>query len=232
MIRYFVLVVNVLLMKFLLMVMHFSFEASPRRFRHMLSNETHDATVRDAMIVGVFPPTSIADQALTSALIIVMWCRRERLASGNDSIQFAFGRNQDGVIAEVGNFRVHIDISPGGGASGGGGGTPVPVQKDGVEIVAAPTALNLTGAGVAVTDVAGVATVAVAGGGAPATPNPVFSAQYADIVSWAATSFTNALSSIVEVVNIGAFTIDTVAGLDAIVIPETWYLFPYCIVSI
>ena len=43
----------------------------------------------------------------------------------------------------------------------------VPVQDDGVEIVASPSDLNFTGAGVIVTDVAGVATIAIAGG-APA----------------------------------------------------------------
>jgi hypothetical protein len=40
----------------------------------------------------------------------------------------------------------------------------VPAQDDGVEVVAAPTALNFTGAGVTVTDAAGVATVNIPGG--------------------------------------------------------------------
>lgn len=48
--------------------------------------------------------------------------------------------------------------------SGSGGGS-VPVQDDGVEIVATPTALNFTGDGVTVTDVSGVATVSITGGG-------------------------------------------------------------------
>jgi hypothetical protein len=39
----------------------------------------------------------------------------------------------------------------------------VPVQDDGVEIVASPSDLNFTGPGVIVTDVAGVATIAIAG---------------------------------------------------------------------
>jgi hypothetical protein len=49
----------------------------------------------------------------------------------------------------------------GGGGSGGGGGI-VPVQENGTEIVAEPSALNFTGA-VTVTDVDGVATIDVAG---------------------------------------------------------------------
>ena len=92
-----------------------------------------------------------------------MWCRRERLASGFDAMQFAFARAEDGVIAEVGAFRVRIALATVGAAGGGGGGS-VPVQDEGVPVVLVPTALNFTGTGVAVTDVGGVATVAVAGG--------------------------------------------------------------------
>src|SRR6056297_357463 len=45
------------------------------------------------------------------------------------------------------------------------GGSAIPVEDDGSQIVAAPTALNFTGAGVTVTDVSGVATIAISGGG-------------------------------------------------------------------
>jgi hypothetical protein len=48
--------------------------------------------------------------------------------------------------------------------SGSGGGS-VPIEDDGVQIVASPTAINFTGSGVAVTDVGGVATVEVPGVG-------------------------------------------------------------------
>lgn len=53
--------------------------------------------------------------------------------------------------------------------SSSGGTAAVPVQKDGTQIVAAPTALNFTGTAVAVTDVGGIATIAVTA----ATPVPV-----------------------------------------------------------
>jgi hypothetical protein len=53
-----------------------------------------------------------------------------------------------------------------GGAGWQSGGGAIPAQDDGVEIVAAPTALNFTGAGITVTDVGGVATINVPGGGA------------------------------------------------------------------
>ena len=50
-----------------------------------------------------------------------------------------------------------------GGATWQTGGSAVPVEDDGSQIVAAPTALNFTGAGVVVSDVGGVANVAIAG---------------------------------------------------------------------
>lgn len=53
-----------------------------------------------------------------------------------------------------------------GGTTWQTGGGAVPVEDDGSQIVAAPTALNFTGAGVVVTDVGGEATIAIAGGGA------------------------------------------------------------------
>ena len=51
-------------------------------------------------------------------------------------------------------------------ASSGGGGGATPVQDEGTVVLAAPTAINFVGAGVAVTMVAGVATVTIAGGSA------------------------------------------------------------------
>ena len=47
----------------------------------------------------------------------------------------------------------------------GAGGGSIPTQDDGVTIVAAPTAHNFVGAGVIVTDVAGVATITISGAG-------------------------------------------------------------------
>jgi len=55
--------------------------------------------------------------------------------------------------------------------TGGGGGGSVPVQDDGVQVVATPTAINFTGAGVTVTDVSGVASVAIPGGGGASYPS-------------------------------------------------------------
>jgi hypothetical protein len=82
--------------------------------------------------------------------------------------------NVDGDIVVTGsiagNFNAAdvvaaIDGELGGTSwQGSGGGGAVPVQDDAVEIVAAPTALNFTGAGVVVTDVSGVATITVSGG--------------------------------------------------------------------
>lgn len=61
--------------------------------------------------------------------------------------------------------RISIDADEIGGSSGSG--SPVPVQDNGSEIVAAPTALNFIGAGVTVTDTVGVATIDIpaSGGG-------------------------------------------------------------------
>lgn len=69
------------------------------------------------------------------------------------------------VYVEDDNEYVQYDGSAWQVFSGGGGGS-VPVQDDGVEQVATPTALNFTGAGVTVTDVSGVATIDIPGGGA------------------------------------------------------------------
>jgi len=49
-------------------------------------------------------------------------------------------------------------------AAGGSGGASTPVEKDGTQVVAAPTAINFTGPGVTVTNESGVATVNIPGG--------------------------------------------------------------------
>ena len=56
------------------------------------------------------------------------------------------------------------------GAAGADGAGAAPIQDEGTAVVATPTAINFVGDGVIVTDVAGVATVTIAGGGGmPAT---------------------------------------------------------------
>lgn len=52
------------------------------------------------------------------------------------------------------------------GGGGGGGGGIVPVEDDGTEIVAEPSALNFTGAGVTVSEAGGKAVINIPGGGA------------------------------------------------------------------
>ena len=52
------------------------------------------------------------------------------------------------------------------GAAGADGTGSVPIQDEGTEVVAAPTAHNFVGAGVVVTNVGGVATITIAGGSA------------------------------------------------------------------
>jgi len=45
------------------------------------------------------------------------------------------------------------------------GAVALPIQEEGSTVTAAPTAINFVGAGATVTDVAGVATVTISGGG-------------------------------------------------------------------
>jgi hypothetical protein len=73
---------------------------------------------------------------------------------------------EDGATADQTGAELvtAIDTELGSGAWQSGGGA-VPIEDDSVQIVAAPTALNFTGAGITVTDVGGVATIDVPGGG-------------------------------------------------------------------
>ena len=73
---------------------------------------------------------------------------------------------EDGATADQTGAEIvtAIDTELGSGAWQSGSGA-VPIEDDGTEIVAAPTAINFTGAGVTVTDVGGVATIDVPGGG-------------------------------------------------------------------
>ena len=56
------------------------------------------------------------------------------------------------------------------GNDGADGAGAAPVQDEGDEVVATPIGFNFVGDGVVVTDVGGVATVTIAGGGTPPTP--------------------------------------------------------------
>ncbi len=66
---------------------------------------------------------------------------------------------------KVNNMTSEIYTTFGDGSTLSSAGGVVPVEDDGSEIVAAPSALNFTGAGVTVTDVSGVATIDIPGGG-------------------------------------------------------------------
>jgi len=72
------------------------------------------------------------------------------------------------ITTESVKLPQHTNIYAGGGGGGGGGsgGGIVPVEDDGVEIVAEPSALNFTGAGVTVTESGGKAVIDIPGGGA------------------------------------------------------------------
>jgi hypothetical protein len=70
----------------------------------------------------------------------------------------------NGTTLSGANLVSAIDAEIGNSTWQSGGGA-TPVQDDASEIVAAPTALNFTGAGVTVTDVSGVATIDIPSGG-------------------------------------------------------------------
>lgn len=89
-----------------------------------------------------------------------------------NEIAFTF-RFSDGseITTETVKLPEHTNIYVEGGTSGGGGGSGggiVPIQQDGVEIVAEPTAINFTG-NVSVTQVGDVAEVEILGGGGGGT---------------------------------------------------------------
>src|SRR6056297_530026 len=74
---------------------------------------------------------------------------------------------------KVNNMTSEIYTTFGDGSTLSSAGGVVPVEDDGSEIVAAPSALNFTGAGVTVTDVSGVATIDIPGGGGSGTVDVV-----------------------------------------------------------
>src|SRR6056297_2069724 len=74
---------------------------------------------------------------------------------------------------KVNNMTSEIYTTFGDGSTLSSAGGVVPVEDDGSEIVAAPSALNFTGAGVTVTDVSGVATIDISGGGGSGTVDVV-----------------------------------------------------------
>src|SRR6056297_2014090 len=127
-----------------------------------------DAVQSVAGLVG-----TITDSALRTAL---------NVADGADVSPVTSVAGETGVIS-AGDLRTALNVEDGatadqtgaeivtaidtelGGSTWQSGGGSIPAQDDGVQIVAAPTALNFTGAGITVTDVGGVATIDVPGGG-------------------------------------------------------------------
>lgn len=92
--------------------------------------------------------------------------------------------NTSGVITE---FTV-------ASIAGGGGAGAVPVQDEGILVVAAPSALNFTGAGVTATDVAGVATIDIpGGGGGGGTPTEILNVQKSAVQNINDGTFTDTL---------------------------------------
>jgi hypothetical protein len=88
---------------------------------------------------------------------------------------------EDGATADQTGAEIEalLDVELGGTTWKTGGGT-VPVEDDGTEIVATPTAFNFTGTGVSVTDVGGVATINITGGGSPSIQEEVITINAAD----------------------------------------------------
>ena len=83
----------------------------------------------------------------------------QMVEEGDTANTYTFGGADSVVeIVEIPSEVVGVEGAAGAGAA-------PPAQDEGVQIVAAPTALNFVGAGVVLTDVAGVATVTIAGGG-------------------------------------------------------------------
>src|SRR6056297_2330862 len=127
-----------------------------------------DAVQSVAGLVG-----TITDSALRTAL---------NVADGADVSPVTSVAGETGVIS-AGDLRTALNVEDGatadqtgaeivtaidtelGGSTWQSGGGSIPAQDDGVQIVAAPTALNFTGAGITVTDVGGVATIDITGGG-------------------------------------------------------------------
>lgn len=109
---------------------------------------------RDAkgLEVHVFHSFTYADAAARLAAVLTAE-DVGKVALQSDTLAFYVLQN------EVGPVWANL-VAAGGGA--------IPTQDDGVLIVAAPTAHNFVGAGVVVTDVAGVATIAISGAGVAA----------------------------------------------------------------
>ena len=77
---------------------------------------------------------------------------------GNTDNTYTFGGSDSVIeIVEIPSEIVGVE-----GPAGAG-----PAQDEGTEVVAAPTAYNFVGDGVVVTDVGGVATITITGGGTP-----------------------------------------------------------------
>src|SRR6056297_1179465 len=160
-----------------------------------------DAVQSVAGLVG-----TITDSALRTAL---------NVADGADVSPVTSVAGETGVIS-AGDLRTALNVEDGstadqtgaeivsaldtelGGSTWQSGGS-VPVEDDGTEIVAAPTAINFTGNGVTVTDNTGVATVDIPGGGLPAwsvqTANVTVSAGDRVLANTSGGAFTATLPS-------------------------------------
>jgi len=137
------------------------------------------------------------------------------VADGADVSPVTSVAGETGVIS-AGDLRTALNVEDGstadqtgaeivsaldtelGGSTWQSGGS-VPVEDDGTEIVAAPTAINFTGNGVTVTDNTGVATVDIPGGGLPAwsvqTANVTVSAGDRVLANTSGGAFTATLPS-------------------------------------
>ena len=85
----------------------------------------------------------------------------QAVEEGNTSNTYTFGGSDSIIeIIEIPSEIVGVEGSPGPAGAGA-----APAQDEGAEVVAAPTAYNFVGDGVVLSDVGGVATVTIVGGG-------------------------------------------------------------------
>ena len=117
-----------------------------------------------ALTVTTVQQARMVPQALTALMVLTVQTGTDGApgadgAPGTDGIDG--GPGMDGTDGTDGMDGATGDTGP-AGADGAGA---APVQDEGTQVVATPSAFNFVGDGVAVTDVSGVATVTVPGGG-------------------------------------------------------------------